>query len=250
MLAIDCGNSRLKWARFEQGRILGRGAAVLGDGELAFAALGAAVVPGVGRILIANVADDVVGERIAATVGAQAGAVPEFIAVQAHAHGIDCGYREPARLGVDRWLAMIAAKQATDGPFVVVSAGTAVTFDAVDAAGRHLGGLIFPGDQLIRDALATRTGRIGKIAAAGVAVKGLALLGRSTEEAVGHGAWLALAAAIDRACAAVTQSLSQAPDLLLTGGDAGALAPWLETGARVRADLVLEGLSVIANSKG
>jgi len=248
MLAIDCGNSRLKWARYEGSRKLDGGAAALRDGD-AFGALGQALVDGIGRVFVANVAGDAVGEKIGATVSARLGVAPEFVRVDKSAHGIECAYREPATLGVDRWLAMIAARAVVPGPFAVVGAGTAVTFDAVDATGRHLGGLILPGDGLMIEALAANTGQIGLVPRAGGPAAGLDLLGRSTAEAVGHGTRLACAAAVDRAVAIVADALGAAPGVLVTGGDAAALAAWLASSGEVRADLVLEGLAIIAAAK-
>jgi type III pantothenate kinase len=250
MFAIDCGNTRIKWAQIEGGRIGARGAAALSDGEAAFAALGAALRPDVGRVLVANVAADGVAERLVATVRTRIGRAPEVVAVQRRAGGIECGYRDLSRLGVDRWLAMIGGRRHADGPFAVVSAGTAVTFDAVDAEGRHLGGLILPGDRLMLEALAANTGRIGPVEPIGKPVKGIPLLGRSTEEAVSHGAKLALAAAVDRAHTVVAEALGRPLALLVTGGDADVLVAWLESDAEVSADLVLEGLAAIAATQG
>jgi type III pantothenate kinase len=250
MLAIDCGNTRIKWARFENGQISARGVASQSEGEDALAALAAVLRPDIGRVLVANVAGAAVAARIAATVTAAIGRAPEFVAVRPLAGGIEHAYRDPSRLGVDRWLAVIAGRRHVDGPFAVVSAGTAVTFDAVDASGRHLGGLILPGDRLMRESLALHTDGIGPVESAREPAADIAVLGRSTTEAVGHGARLALAAAIDRAVAVVAETLGQAPALLLTGGDAEALAGWLESEAAIRADLVLEGLAVIAATQG
>jgi type III pantothenate kinase len=125
-----------------------------------------------------------------------------------------------------------------------------VTFDAVDGRGRHLGGLILPGDRLMRESLAANTGRIGAVEPADEPLWDLDLLGRSTEEAVGRGARLALAAAVDRALATVAQSEGRMPALLVTGGDGAALAAWLESEASFRADLVLEGLAAVAALQG
>ena len=250
MLAIDCGNTRLKWAEFEQGRIVARGAAML-EGEVdPFAPLAAALRPEVGRVLVASVAGDDVAAGIQKTVIERSGRAPEFVAVRPRAGGIECGYREPARLGVDRWLAMIAGRRRVVGPFAVVSVGTAVTFDAVARSGRHLGGLIFPGERLMLGALAARTGQIGPVEPLREPVGESELLGRSTEEAVSHGARLALAAAVDRAVDDVARTEGSVPALLVTGGDGEALATWLESEATVRADLVLEGLAAIAALEG
>ena len=76
--------------------------------------------------------------------------------------------------------------------------------------------------------------------------QGLDLLGRDTAEAVGHGAMLALAAALDRAVRTVADALSTDPMVYLTGGDATVLRDWLETQVEQRADLVLEGLALFA----
>jgi type III pantothenate kinase len=250
MFAIDCGNSRIKWAHFVGGRIADQGAVSLRGSHDPFIALGDALVAGIDRVLVANVAGNEVGARIASEISARLGISGEFVQVKAQAHGIACGYREPATLGVDRWLAMIAARCRVQGPFAVIGAGTAVTFDAVDADGQHCGGLILPGDRLMLEALAANTGQIQRVAPAGGPVAGLALLGRSTEEAVSHGGRLAIVAALDRAVAVVAAEIGGEPRLLITGGDATVLAAWLETKAEVSADLVLEGLAVCAAGQG
>lgn len=247
MFAIDCGNSRIKWARFRDGKAQNHGAANLRDGNGdAFAALGAALVDGIERVVVANVAGRDVAEKIRRLVIERLCLEPEFARVEAKAYGIECAYREPATFGVDRWLALVAARRVVAEPFVVVGAGTAATFDAVDGNGRHLGGLILPGDRLMREVLAKNTGQIPQVPAAGDFVPGIELLGRSTAEAVGRGGRLAIAAAVDRALALVTESLGTAPKLLLTGGDADALVGWLASEGEVRADLVLDGLAITA----
>lgn len=248
ILAIDCGNTRIKWGRFANGRLTGKGAASLRDGD-AYAALADAFAGDVDRVVIANVAGPAVAARVESVVTSRLGLRPEFARVEASAHGIVCAYREPGTLGVDRWLAMIAARAQVGGLLAVVGAGTAVTFDGVLADGRHLGGLILPGDRLMLEALAAHTVQIGSVAPVSTPVAGLDLFGRSTAEAVGRGSRLAVAAAIDRAVAVLAESQGTAPRLLVTGGDAGTLVPWLASPAEVRADLVLEGLAVIAGAR-
>ena len=117
------------------------------------------------------------------------------------------------------------------------------------AAGAHLGGLIFPGARLLASALDRNTSDIGRTAPAPAVARGLDLLGRNTDAAVGHGAWLALSAALDRAVATVERALGTPPVVYLTGGDAEALQGWLETRVELRADLVLEGLGVVRQTR-
>lgn len=246
MLAIDCGNTRIKWVRYEAGRPIGRGSASLRGDPDPFADLAAALDRGIDRVCVANVAGDRIAERIADTIVDRLDFSPEFIRVAPKAHGIECAYHRPETLGVDRWLAMIAARRLTVGAFAVVSAGTAVTFDAVDADGQHLGGLILPGDRLMIEAMASNAHQIPLVEPVAGRVSGLELLGRSTHEAVGRGARLAIAAAVDRAVEEVSDALSQPLAVFVTGGDAANLAEWLASDVEVGADLVLDGLAAVA----
>jgi len=100
---------------------------------------------------------------------------------------------------------------------------------------------------LLAAALDRNTSHIGATAAAPTVARGLEVLGRNTDAAVGHAAWLALSAALDRAVATVERALGVRPAVYLTGGDAESLRGWLETGVEMRADLVLEGLKLFAD---
>jgi type III pantothenate kinase len=243
---VDIGNTRIKWATLEAGALAHRGSAVHRDGlDAAFAAFAAALPKSLGRVIAANVAGEAVAARLAKVVAARPGASLELVATTAERFGVRCAYRDPSRLGVDRWVAIVAAHHAASGAACVIDAGTAVTFDAVDAGGAHLGGLILPGAVLLAAALDKNTNNIGATAPVADVPRGLELLGRNTAAAVGNAARLALAAALDRAAARVTEALGPAP-VYLTGGDAPALAPWLETRVEPRADLVLEGLKLFA----
>lgn len=246
MLAIDCGNTRLKWGFYQDGKRQASGAAGLNEIDAAFAAISAKLHGAASRVLIANVAGEAVGAQLLSAAESRLGVPAEFARVQQSAGGIECGYQDPATLGVDRWLAMIAARSFCTGSFVLVGAGTAVTCDAVDQDGRHLGGLIWPGDPLMRKALADNTAAIAYVPSQTERVSGTALFGRSTEAAVAAGSWTALAAAVDRAFATAAEALSGQPRLVLTGGDAEQLAGWLASAGEVRADLVLDGLAVLA----
>jgi type III pantothenate kinase len=128
----------------------------------------------------------------------------------------------------------------------VIGAGTAVTFDAVDASGQHLGGLIFAGARLVAAALDRSTSDIGATSLSGAPPSGLGLLGKNTDNAVGHAAMLSVAAALDRAVTRVGTELHATPRVLMTGGDGPHLQAWLETETQLAADLVLEGLALFA----
>ena len=248
VVVIDIGNARLKWARVTaEGTLAAQGGALhLGAFDEAFEKLAAALPASAARVVVSNVAGERFAARLRELVRARYRLEPELVAVRSEALGVRCGYANPARLGVDRWAAVIAAYRAVGGAACVIGAGTAVTLDAVDGAGRHLGGLIFAGPRLAASALAQSTSGIGVTQPARDLPSGIALLGTNTDTAVAHAALLGVAAGLDRAIATVREALQTPVIVLVTGGDAGALAAGLETAAAVRADLVLEGLALLA----
>lgn len=254
IVVVDIGNTRIKWGRADGSRVREREHAVhAGAEEAALDALRLALASApLERVVVANVGAAGLADRLDTLATEEFGVRPEHVVTAAETLGVRCAYRDPSRLGIDRWVAVIAAHHAAAArpdkprPSCVINAGTAMTFDAVDARGRHLGGLILPGPRLAADALARRTRGIGETRPAAARPRGLKLLGRSTEDAVGHGSMLAPAAAFDRAAALVASELGVRPVVYLAGGDAAALAPWLETEVQVEADLVLKGLALIA----
>ncbi len=246
-VVVDIGNARIKWARVERGILSSPGEALhRDDPEQAFESLLRALPGEAGRVVATNVAGKMLGSRFVEIIGAHWDLHPELIEPVAEQLGVTCAYAEPRRLGADRWVAVLAAHHLAAGAACVIDAGTAVTFDAVDGDGRHLGGLIMVGSRTAATALNRQTSDIGRTVTSGEAPLGLALLGRTTDEAVAHGAMLSLAAAVDRAVAVVTEELDTEPLVLVTGGDAYALLPWLETKVQHRAHLVLEGLALIS----
>ncbi|MBR9813369.1 type III pantothenate kinase [bacterium] len=152
--------------------------------------------------------------------------------------GVRCAYADPTRLGVDRWMVVLAAA-ARKTNCLIVDAGTACTIDAVDATGQHLGGLILPGVRLARSALNQRT----NFQADDVATDPLPVLGDDTNPAVTLGAVHALLGAIDRVCAGLDWADF---DGLLTGGEASVLAPHLGATWVQQPDLVLQGVARVA----
>lgn len=145
--------------------------------------------------------------------------------------GLHCGYRSPERLGIDRWLALLAAWRDRPGRCLVVSAGSALTLDRLEADGRHAGGLIAPGLAAMRAGLfeaapGLRRNRGGEAGA------GLAL---DSPEAIASGCLQALVALVSR-------WREGGDPVLLGGGDARVLAPLLASPVQVRPWLVLEGL--------
>ncbi|WP_235872372.1 type III pantothenate kinase [Pseudoxanthomonas winnipegensis] len=158
---------------------------------------------------------------------------------QAQLAGLRVAYAEPARLGVDRFLAMLGARARGAGPWLVAGVGTAVTIDLVAADGAHLGGRIAPSPQLMRQALHRAAAQLP--AEGGVFDE----FASETVDALTSGCDGAAVALIERSLAQGAQRLGQTPSLLLHGGGSAPLAALLPQAQRIDS-LVLEGLAVWA----
>jgi type III pantothenate kinase len=242
-VVVDIGNTFMKWARVGTGELTDIGRAALAMSN-PLEPLAAALAAPAGRIVAANVAGVEIETSLRALAQAR-GADLTIVKPLPQQYGVRCAYDNPARLGADRWVGVIAAHLLIAGPACVVDAGTTVTLDAV-TAGRHLGGLIMAGPMVVASALGRETRGIGATTQAQSAAAGLELLGADTNTAVAHGAMLGIAAALDRAIAEVAAALGQPLTVVLTGGGAIALEPWLKTAVSYRPHFILEGLAQIA----
>lgn len=245
-LLIDIGNSRIKWASLDAGELC-RVDAIdhRGDSGAIEAMLDRiAMVPF--RVVVANVAGDALADRIVAAVHQRWNLPVQFATTQRRAGVVRNGYEEYLKLGIDRWLAIIAAFDRFAGPLCIVDAGTAVTIDAVAADGMHRGGYIVPGLDLMRQSLDAETGDLHRLAAdnAQQTVAGIDM-GKSTAEAIAGGALAAVCCLIDH-CSGARGDRTEAATLVVTGGDAERLLPHLGAHARHRPQLVLEGLAKYA----
>lgn len=149
-------------------------------------------------------------------------------------------YVEPHRLGVDRWLAMIATYNRWRSPCIVIDAGSALTLDVVDATGAHQGGWIVPGLGLLRSSLIAGTAAVRFDAAAPPSLA----LGCSTAEAVLNGTLSMTVAWLNATVTAQLEKYAGA-HIVLCGGDAASLRSYLSFDALDWPDIVLDGLALI-----
>ena len=243
-LLVDLGNTRLKCALWDGSalRFIGALAHVGDDVQLDFDTLWKDV-GAVSAILIASVASAVVGDQVARKALERFGVQPAFVLSPASACGVRNAYAEPDRLGIDRFLGLVALHAIQSGPCVLASCGTALTLDALAADGSHLGGLIAPSPPLMRDALTGATARLWTPQAARVVERA-----DNTGDAIESGVWLAGAALLERFVTRATTTFGAAPAVVLTGGGAERLATLIEPAHRVDAELVLRGLAIYAAS--
>jgi type III pantothenate kinase len=236
-LLIDIGNSRVKWAWSEAGRIATDQISLAHGGEVGKEWMNLVVSPGrrPERILVSNVAGARMADALLQLSQQAFGVNPEFATVTAAEAGVTGSYRDPSQLGIDRWLAVIGAWTRAKRAVCILDCGTATTVDAVDGSGVHLGGLILPGLDLMEDTLLKRTSDISRVI--GVAARAQAtLFADNTAAAVRNGAAFATAALTERRSGG-------APLIYITGGNATRVAPCLLRANEVIPDLVLRGLA-------
>jgi type III pantothenate kinase len=242
-LAIDIGNTRLKWAQYaspQPGAGLLRQGAVfletidsLADGD--WRSLSAP-----GSVLGCVVAGEGVKRRVEEQLELW-DVEPRWVVASAQACGVVNSYDHPNRLGVDRWVALIGARhrvlaQGAPRPALVVMVGTAVTVDALDASGRFLGGLILPGFGLMLRAL--EMGTAGLKAPTGEAVE----FPTNTSDALMSGGADAIAGAVERMHRKLLARTGEKPALIMSGGAAVKLAPITDLPFETVDTLIFDGL--------
>jgi type III pantothenate kinase len=244
ILAIDAGNAYVKWAWHDGSKWQAMGresvASFMDAPENESGAMLSRLAEQSGRVLVCSVAGAEVENTMASRLPVPA---IEWIRSQPEGYGVRSGYEDPLQLGADRWVNLVAARHLFPGrDCIVASAGTALTVDALLGDGRHLGGIIVPGRELQRDALAAGTS--GVRAAAGKRDD----FPRSTADAVHTGALLAMAGATERMRLTLETRCGRGVLLVLTGGGAAELAPLLESPVSHVERLLFEGLLWIARN--
>lgn len=245
VLLVDAGNTRIKWAQLVAGRLKpAKAAAHMGwrASDYARRLFGGARPA---HVLVSSVAGPSVNEALAAAARRAKVAV-RFVRVPRRGAGVTVGYRDPWRLGVDRYVAAVGAVSLfPQVPLCIVGVGTAMTIDLVSSHGRHRGGVIIPAPGLMVETLLHGTQGIRRRAQGGK-IGGTALFGRSTRDAIVQGSRYAAAALIDRAVEEGARILGSRPLVVLTGGGSHAVRALIASDWVGVPDLVLKGLAVLA----
>lgn len=238
-LFLDLGNSRAKWA-FESDLAQGRVGQV-SSAEPAGLITEFQSLPQPSGVFIASVLEPDRTRGLAEWMGEHWHLQPQFARTRSEELGVVNGYRKPLQLGVDRWLGLLAAREISKAPLLVVDCGTATTLDAMDRDGRHLGGLIMPGPQLFQRCLMQATDIPDSDGPGTVA-------GFATDTAAGisSGAMLATTATVEAALADLVQRLGQDVESILTGGFAPLVGEHLGSAHRYVPHLILQGLALQA----
>ncbi|MDY0744100.1 type III pantothenate kinase [Paucibacter sp. R3-3] len=250
-LAIDIGNTRLKWALYASPQ---PGAATLAHGavflenieQLAEGDWKGLPVPH--SVLGCNVAGDAVRRRVEEQLELW-DITPRWVVSSAAAGGVTNGYDHPARLGTDRFVAHIGARwhvlqRGVERACLVVMVGTAVTVDAIDAAGHFLGGLILPGHGIMLRALE------GGTAGLRVPTGEVREFPTNTSDALTSGGNYAITGAIERMHRHLTQRAGHEPLTLMTGGAGWKVSPALDAVAHELIEpLLFDGLLALQSHR-
>ena len=247
-LAIDVGNTRLKWALYDRphpkAQLLAHGAEFLenidrlSDGPWID-------LPVPHRMLGCVVAGDAIKRRVQEQMELW-DFTPQWVVPSLFEAGVTNGYDHPSRLGSDRWVAMIGARQRMRAqgparPLVVVMVGTAVTVEAIDAEGRFLGGLILPGHGIMLRALESGTAGLH------VPTGEVRPFPTNTSDALTSGGTYAIAGACERMVQHLREHTGQEPLCIMTGGAGWKMAPSMSLQFELVDNLIFDGLLTMAD---
>ena len=247
-LAIDVGNTRLKWALYESPR---QGATLLAQGaefldHIDRLAEGAwAKLPAPKRMLGCVVAGDAVKRRVVEQIDELWDVPAHWVVSSAQEAGLRNGYDHPSRLGCDRWVAMIGARhhmlsRGPASPLIVVMVGTAVTVEAVDTDGTFLGGLILPGHGIMLRALESGTAGLH------VPTGEVRPFPTNTSDALTSGGTYAIAGAVECMVQHLARHSGMEPVCIMTGGAGWKMAPSMTRPFELVDNLIFDGLLEIA----
>ena len=246
-LAIDIGNTRLKWALYPSSPTgASGGGAPTAHGAVFLENIDSLAegdwkrLPAPTTLLGCNVAGDAVRRRVEEQLELW-DLAPRWVVPSASDGGLTNGYDHPTRLGADRWTALIGAhwharQRQLHRPVLVVMIGTAVTVDALDLQGRFLGGMILPGHGIMLRALESGTAGLR------VPTGEVRRFPTNTSDALTSGGTFAITGAIERMHRHLREHTGLSPLTLVTGGAGWKVAPHLEIDHELVEGLIFDGL--------
>lgn len=238
IIDLDIGNSRIKWRCLDL-----RGESIVAEGAATDMEALSELLPVkvVERIRVSCVRRMALGAALSSWSRKNWNLLPEFATVQRECAGVKVFYEDVSRLGVDRWLAMLAAFHKNPSASCIIDCGTAMTVDFLDDTGGHAGGFIFPGMRLGERALSEHTEIRMQPSSHPITPDP----GQSTASAVSNGAVFSALAIIEKAVATHTERVGHVVPVYLTGGDAAQVVEHIKKDARLIQwipGLVLDGL--------
>ena len=239
-LLLDLGNSRCKFEVLEQ-------AYLKSYGILAYpkkhkpSVIEALLVsnPDISKVIICSVLRAALNKELVKLLNKHGIDDYYFVDPVCNSFAIELSYADPACLGADRLAALIAANEKFDGGKCIVDCGTAVTIDALDAKGRHCGGVILPGLASMQHTLSVDTAIKHSEPS-----KKFDVLSTTTQDAIHTGCVSAIVGGIQYVVEAMQRNASF-PRVIVTGGGAVLVLDKLSQKVEHEPALVLDGLKII-----
>lgn len=247
---LDIGNSAVKWAMLTPDGLSSQQSLLYQRKNFSqiLEQLTLTIQDNLEAVWISNVVGSEIATLLTQWLRAKWDVSPIFAKSVEKSTDITNGYKTPAQLGVDRWLALLAARQLAEGQLSIVDCGTAVTLDILSAENQHLGGLIMPGIGLMQQSLRINAHALKPLAEnIQLPTESTVTLAQDTATAVILGTHYAVVGWLEYTLSALDKQYGYSK-LLLTGGNASALHHLLSRPCQQVPNLVLQGLVVLANN--
>jgi len=255
-LLIDVGNTRIKWLLTPSSRLLCQGniieiaeIAIQGAWEYSLRIFADELsrqwkdLPTPKNIFVANVAGEALRQQLQSWFKNKWQLQASFIKTESNLFNVKNGYDNPQQLGVDRWLASVAAYHVMKNTVAVIDCGSCITVDVVDQSGQHLGGMIAPGFAIAKSALVKKTQ--GCHYDFNFDASSL-LLGANTQTCIDSGIEHMAVGFIEIVCQKLKTSYADI-SIIITGGDAKQLQQQLSVDNLIYCEnMVLCGLALLA----
>jgi type III pantothenate kinase len=246
-LYVDIGNSNIKLVTFDENfsQVITLSYSKSSTSDLIFDALSKLSVPD--KVICINVAGEKVYEQFFLYCTETWNRVPVLIDIDKSypIQGVKTGYHEPTQLGIDRWMAIIAAWNRVNNKVMVIDAGSALTIDLVNEEGQHLGGYIVPGSYLMAKSLLDNTKILSDISTDGFGTDP----GHSTAECIANGSGRALISLIMDIFRTINENQQVHYKCIITGGGAKKIIEHLPGIMDYQPLLIFEGMQIAEASQ-
>ena len=244
-LLLDIGNSSVNWASEKESKFLSQGSFIYDKNNFEDSLQeNISLMNNTSKILVSNVAGLNVFNSLNSWVDKNGSLELWQSCIKKEFKGLKTSYTKIEQMGIDRWLSMVACWDRHQSSLCVVSCGTALTIDAVDSVGNHLGGYILPGVDLMQKSLIKNTEDINFTINPYPSID----YASDTKTAVNNGAFLSLISSIDRVVSELKLQFGGVPKCVICGGNAPLMKPLLEQKFEYEPNLVLHGLLITHNT--
>ncbi len=241
ILYLDVGNTRIKWRWvLPEQTLSGVQEYLVEDAHLDLLCVDVASPE---KIWVSCVAGKLISQKIVDLFQNRWGLTTKFAITGKSWGKLVNGYTIPESLGVDRWLALVAASDICSGGCVVVDAGTVISCDLLLNTGLYSGGMLIPGLQILAGVFENRVPHLGCIEHFDAEFPGT-----STQQAISLGVSMSTLGSINYFVKRASEMMNKQPRVLITGGDAQWISEQLDFQSTCVENLVLDGLELYERS--